>query len=178
MPYAKICLTCHCRGYQYRVDNGQLFSVDINVWIPPLPDIGHSYVTHSYLLKEEDQPQCVACNSPWTVMHDCVDFDLIRTDHLIETGQKNCLRKYKQIRFLAYLKENNLFARFYDYFIFYWFLSTASCFYSLTLVCYCFYLEICTFGPFSIRWDKSHRGYLKNQLIFLKTLVLYNVDQK
>ena len=31
--------------------------------------IGHSYITHSYLLKKEDQPQCVACNSPLTVKH-------------------------------------------------------------------------------------------------------------
>ena len=46
--------------------------------------IGHSYITHSCILKKEDQPQCVACNSPLTVMHimlDCVDFDLVRTDH-------------------------------------------------------------------------------------------------
>ena len=46
--------------------------------------IGHSYITHSYILKGEDQPQCVACNSPLTVKHkmlDCVDFDIVRTDH-------------------------------------------------------------------------------------------------
>ena len=38
--------------------------------------IGHSYITHSYLLKGEKEPQCIPCNAPLTVKHvlvDCVD---------------------------------------------------------------------------------------------------------
>ena len=38
--------------------------------------IGHTHITHSYLLKKEDQPECVFCLEPFTVKHfllDCVD---------------------------------------------------------------------------------------------------------
>ena len=42
--------------------------------------IGHSYITHSYLLKGEE-PQCIPCNAPFTINHilvDCVDLAPIR----------------------------------------------------------------------------------------------------
>ena len=77
--------------------------------------IGHSYITHSYLLKKEDQPQCVACNSPLTVKHimlDCVDFDLVRTDHFNVDSMKELFEKVQADSILAYLKEINLFDRF------------------------------------------------------------------
>ena len=31
--------------------------------------IGHTWITHSYLLKKEDQPFCHACDNPFTVKH-------------------------------------------------------------------------------------------------------------
>jgi len=43
--------------------------------------IGHTYLTHSYLLKDEDPPICIRCNSLLTVEHiliSCIDFDIIR----------------------------------------------------------------------------------------------------
>ncbi len=39
--------------------------------------LGHTYLTHSYLLNREDQPECVGCACPLTVQHiriDCVKF--------------------------------------------------------------------------------------------------------
>ena len=39
--------------------------------------LGHTRVTHSYLLQGEEQPQCVGCNPPFTVFHfllECGDF--------------------------------------------------------------------------------------------------------
>ena len=38
--------------------------------------IGHSYtsITHSYLLKGDEEPQCIPCYAPLTIKHvDCVD---------------------------------------------------------------------------------------------------------
>ena len=38
--------------------------------------IGHTYLTHSYLLKDEDPPICIPCNSLLTVEHiliSCID---------------------------------------------------------------------------------------------------------
>ena len=38
--------------------------------------IGHTYFTHSYLLKDEDMPWCIPCHCPDAVKHillDCID---------------------------------------------------------------------------------------------------------
>ena len=43
--------------------------------------IGHTSLTHSYLLKREDQPLCISCNEPFMVKHflmDCIEFSLVR----------------------------------------------------------------------------------------------------
>ena len=31
--------------------------------------IGHRFITHSYLLKGEEQPTCVPCDTPFTIKH-------------------------------------------------------------------------------------------------------------
>ena len=46
--------------------------------------IGHTWITHSYLLKKEDQPFCHACDNPFTVKHilvECSDFTYIRNKY-------------------------------------------------------------------------------------------------
>jgi kelch-like protein 2/3 len=43
--------------------------------------IGHTHLTHGFLLKREDPPECVSCDSPLTVEHillNCVEFQHIR----------------------------------------------------------------------------------------------------
>ena len=43
--------------------------------------IGHTRLTHSYLLEREDQPLCISCNEPFTVKHsliDCFQFSHVR----------------------------------------------------------------------------------------------------
>ena len=43
--------------------------------------IGHTRLTHSYLLKREDQPFCISCNEPFMVIHfliDCIEFSHMR----------------------------------------------------------------------------------------------------
>ena len=43
--------------------------------------LGHTRVTHSYLLQGEEQPQCVGCDAPFTVRHfllECGDFAQVR----------------------------------------------------------------------------------------------------
>ena len=44
--------------------------------------LGHTRVTHSYLLLGEEQPHCVGCDAPFTVRHfllDCGDFAQVMT---------------------------------------------------------------------------------------------------
>jgi hypothetical protein len=53
--------------------------------------IGHSHLTHAYLLKREDQPECVACQSPLTVEHiliKCLDFNHLRPNYFIASSMK------------------------------------------------------------------------------------------
>ena len=45
--------------------------------------LGHTRVTHSYLLQGEEQPQCVGCDAPFTVCHfllECGDFAQVRNE--------------------------------------------------------------------------------------------------
>ena len=53
--------------------------------------IGHTRLTHSYLLSSDDQPTCSTCGHPLTVRHillDCVDLQDVRRRHFSVT----CLR--------------------------------------------------------------------------------------
>ena len=43
--------------------------------------LGHSYLTHSYLLKGEPPPECVTCNFRLTISHilvDCIVYDFFK----------------------------------------------------------------------------------------------------
>ena len=43
--------------------------------------LGHTRATHSYILLGEEKPQCIGCDTPFTVRHmilKCVDFSQIR----------------------------------------------------------------------------------------------------
>ena len=43
--------------------------------------IGHTYFSHSYILRREDPPECTACQEIYSVRHvliDCIDLGLIR----------------------------------------------------------------------------------------------------
>ena len=43
--------------------------------------IGHTRLTHSYLLEREDQPLCISCNESFTVKHfliDCIEISHVR----------------------------------------------------------------------------------------------------
>jgi len=54
--------------------------------------ISHTYLTHSYLLKNEDPPICIPCNPLLTVEHtliSCIDFDIIRQDFYTASNLKD-----------------------------------------------------------------------------------------
>ena len=45
--------------------------------------LGHTRVTHSYLLLGEEQSQCIGCDAPFTVRHfilECADFAQVRNN--------------------------------------------------------------------------------------------------
>ena len=74
--------------------------------------IGHTRLTHSYLLKRKDQPFCISCNQPFTVKHfliDCIEFSHVRR----QLDQTNDLRylfeNVPDDNIFVFLKHINLF---------------------------------------------------------------------
>ena len=70
--------------------------------------IGHTWTTHSYLLKKEDQPVCHTCDNPFTVKHiliECPDFTHIRNKFYTTTDLRTLFREVGPSRIAEYLKE-------------------------------------------------------------------------
>lgn len=74
--------------------------------------IGHTYLTHSYLLKGEPPPECIACQEPLTVKHIllyCVDFNHIRSQYFNCTDIKELFDKTDPTTILDFIKAIGLF---------------------------------------------------------------------
>ena len=77
--------------------------------------IGHTYFTHSFLLKAEDPPECIPCQEPLTVKHillDCVDFNHIRENYYTVGNIKQLFETVKPNVIISYLKEIGLYNKF------------------------------------------------------------------
>ena len=74
--------------------------------------IGHTRLTHSYLLKKEDQPECIACQAPLTIKHiliDCVDFAPIRSLYFNVQSLKDLFQTVSVDNILSFLKHIGIF---------------------------------------------------------------------
>ena len=74
--------------------------------------IGHTWITHSYLLKKEDQPFCHACDNPFTVKHilvECSDFTHTRNKYYTTTDVHTLFREVNSSKIIEFLKEIKLF---------------------------------------------------------------------
>ena len=77
--------------------------------------IGHTYFTHSYLLKGEDMPWCIPCHCPDTVKHillDCIDLRDTRMKYYRDVNNIKDLLYGNVFNVLSYLKECGLFYKF------------------------------------------------------------------
>ena len=77
--------------------------------------IGHSHTTHSYLLKGEERPECVGCQTPWTVKHillECVDFRQTRVKYFQANTMKELFDSANTDNILKFLKEIHLYHQF------------------------------------------------------------------
>ena len=73
--------------------------------------IGHTYITHGYLLRGELAPECIPCNETLTVKHislDCIDFANIRTNFFNVNNLKDLFEKVTSENIINYLKAINL----------------------------------------------------------------------
>jgi len=70
--------------------------------------IGHTRLTHSFLLSGDDLPDCVTCQCPLTVKHilvECVDFKDVRNKHFVASSLKIYFIILKHIKSLILLKK-------------------------------------------------------------------------
>ena len=76
--------------------------------------IGHTRLTHSYLLERDSAPECAACQSPLTVKHilmDCGDFALIRQRSYCVSDLRELFESVPLERVFGFLREVGLFHR-------------------------------------------------------------------
>ena len=76
--------------------------------------IGHSYATHSYLLKGEEQPMCIPCDTPFTIKHVllyCVDFENARNRYYRVSTLKELFESVEISNIFLYLKAIGLYTK-------------------------------------------------------------------
>ena len=74
--------------------------------------LGHTRVTHSYLLQGEEHPQCVGCDAPFTVRHfllECGDFAQVRNNCFHVDNMKELFQDIHIDSFMTFLRQINLF---------------------------------------------------------------------
>ena len=74
--------------------------------------LGHTRVTHSYLLQGEEQPQCVGCDAPFTVrlfLLDCGDFAQVKNNCFHVNNMKNLIQDIHIDSIMTFLRQINLF---------------------------------------------------------------------
>ena len=74
--------------------------------------IGHSHLTHSWLLAKEDAPECIQCNEYLTMKHillDCIDFQPIRDKHYSADNMYNLFDTVRIDSIIAFIKEIGLY---------------------------------------------------------------------
>lgn len=77
--------------------------------------IGHTHLTHNYLLKRDPAPECYACCCPLSVKHiliDCVDFNHVRPNFYRVASMKQLFLEVEPTQVLNFLKAVGLFYRF------------------------------------------------------------------
>jgi len=74
--------------------------------------IGHTRLTHSYLLAGGDQPECVTCQCPLTVKHiliDCSDFRDIRNKYFVASTMKDVFEQVSMLNVINFIKETHFY---------------------------------------------------------------------
>jgi len=76
--------------------------------------IGHSRLTHSFLMKGEPAPVCICCDAAYTIKHilvDCVDFADARKLYYTEIDMFNLFGKVTREKILDFIREIGLYKK-------------------------------------------------------------------
>ena len=75
--------------------------------------IGHSFLTHSFLLKGEEPPMCIGCDKRHVFNHrayfTCSDFIEIRESHFTAKSLRMLFKDISPEKIFNFLKEINIF---------------------------------------------------------------------
>ena len=77
--------------------------------------IGHSFLTHSFLLKGEEPPMCIGCDKRLTIEHillACSDFIEIRESHFTAKSLRMLFTDISPEKIFNFLKEIHMFGIF------------------------------------------------------------------
>ena len=71
--------------------------------------IGHSFITHSFLLKGEEPPMCIGCDQHLTmILLTCSDFIEIRESHFTAQSLRMLFQDISPEKIFNILKEINI----------------------------------------------------------------------
>ena len=76
--------------------------------------IGHTHLTHGFLLKREDPPECIGCQTPLTVEHillNCIEFQLIRVKYYTCTNLSELFNNVPPRAIVDFIKEIGLYRK-------------------------------------------------------------------
>ena len=79
--------------------------------------IGHSYLTHSFILRKEEAPVCSACNAVITVKHiliGCADLSEISKKYFEERSLYSLFRNVMTEFFFDFLREIGMFHKIWS----------------------------------------------------------------
>jgi len=74
--------------------------------------IGHTHLTHSYLLSGDDLPECGTCQCPLTVKHilvECVDLKDVRNKHFVASSIKDLFDNTEAHKNIDFMKETRFY---------------------------------------------------------------------
>jgi len=74
--------------------------------------IGHTHLTHSYLLSGDDKPECDVCQCPLTVKHIMIEFvDLhdVRNKHFVVSSMKDLFENIASQNIIHFIKETHFY---------------------------------------------------------------------
>jgi len=75
--------------------------------------IGHTRLTHSYLLLGTDQPECSACHCPLTVKHiliECSALTCSRNKHFTASSMKDLVDNVAARNIINFIKESHFYS--------------------------------------------------------------------
>lgn len=74
--------------------------------------IGHTYLTHGFLLRKEEPPECTGCKQPLTVEHillNCLDFNIVRPKYFTCTTLADLFSNVPSRAIVDFIKEIGLY---------------------------------------------------------------------